>query len=330
MDNKPVPVVLPRTLYRLCKEEPFKLTASELDCARWVVKEYVDKQYNYMPTFVEYVYKKARPTVADLVAHEVYSSDYLVFCNGKTYNCKTSSFEPWSEKHICMHRVELDAALGANETIEHYTVEIHPLRGGQQYLHKMLNHFINSIHDILNAKTGYRTRFTMHDLTAEWKKADARLKRINPQVDPNGYAEQQALTCKLKREYEHMFRSMYAMHGLEVVKRVIAKADINDEEYVRVHRDACRHYAVTSFLEAHPDVYNEIIEKLNFGNNELDDGGPVVLVKHEMSYEDKVWAIFDDLFGSRKNSYMVLKFLAMAMRNGDNGTTHSLFAWRSC
>ncbi|KAH7977518.1 hypothetical protein HPB49_002096 [Dermacentor silvarum] len=384
------------------------MSENERELSRWLLNVYVSKQFNYLPTFVEYVYKKVRdgecklvpdpnsdkyditkynketgvcqhenianmviplqnllfktilhnmtfydpdtpvdvmfklhenlgniinqqrqvklePTVADLITNEAYSSDYLVFCNGTTYNCQTATFEKWSERHVCMHRVELDPSLGERDLIEHYTIEIHPLRGGKQYLHRMIHHFIYYVHEQLNVKNAYRTQFATHDMTTEYRKAELKLKKMNPATNPDAYVEQAERVARTKMAFEKaMLKSMYAMHGKEAVEDIISRCEENDEEYVRLFEDACTHYAVLSFLDSHPDVYNEIIEKMQFGSSELDDGGPVVLVKHQLTYEEKLWAIFDDLFGSRTNSTMVMKFLALAMRNGENGR-HMLY-----
>ncbi|KAH6941363.1 hypothetical protein HPB50_017102 [Hyalomma asiaticum] len=81
--------------------------------------------------------------------------------------------------------------------------------------------------------------------------------------------------------------------------------------------------ACTSNMESRR--YNTIIEKLRLGDEEReDDCGPVVFIKDYLRYEDKVWAIFDDLFGGREHSLVMMKFLALAMRRDDNGR-HILF-----
>lgn len=64
---------------------------------------------------------------------------------------------------------------------------------------------------------------------------------------------------------------------------------------------------------------------MRLGDEELeDDCGTVVFLKDYLRYEDKVWAIFDDLFGGREHSLVMMKFLALTMRRDDNGR-HILF-----
>ncbi|KAH7969669.1 hypothetical protein HPB52_020999 [Rhipicephalus sanguineus] len=396
-NGNPLPVVLPRTIYRLSKEPPFVMTEDDIAMSQHILNVYTKKRYNFVPTFVDYVlysamtgkctllpdpnsdkydtsvcnkelgihqteniinmvlpmqellfkniirnmfqssgtvdiffklhdslgniinqqrHIKIDANVADMVAYQRdMSSDYLVYSNGKTYDCRLGKFVDWHESQLCMHHAELDPELGLGETIEHYSIEVHPLRGGRDYLRKMLRDFVMYVHDLLNSE--YFARFTEYDMFAELHKEQSRLSRM-PQNHPMRSAQEEYVGSLEKKSEQQVFIGMCRMHPTDLVIEALKKPP-HSPEYMEVFNDGCTYHEVMSFLNANPDVYEDVMNRLKFGGDEDDDGGPVVFVKRSVTYEEKVWAIFDDLFGCRKNSMIVMKFLALAMRNGNNG-----------
>ncbi|XP_077530227.1 uncharacterized protein LOC144142521 [Haemaphysalis longicornis] len=192
------------------------------------------------------------------------SREYIVFSNGYTFNCETSKFERWNERHVCMHRVDLDPELGLNELIEHATVEVHPLRGGRRYLYKLLHGFIYGAQKLFNEK--YTQLFSCH-----------------------------APKCSDLM----IWRSMVLMFPPEDFERIdaiarqysIDPASVSEEDNDFLHyayKMACMHFIITSFVASRPDLYVELLNNgdlvANIDNpNVDDDDGPVVIVGPDLS-----------------------------------------------
>lgn len=240
-------------------------------------------------------------SVADVSLYKCnLSREYIVFSNGYTFNCETSKFERWNERHVCMHRVDLDPELGLNELIEHATVEVHPLRGGRRYLYKLLHGFIYGAQKLFNEK--YTQLFSCH-----------------------------APKCSDLM----IWRSMVHMFPPEDFERIDAIATLyttdpssvseEDSEFLHyAYKMACMHFIITSFVASRPDLYVELLNNgdlvANIDNpNVDDDDGPVVIVRRQLTYEQKVWALFDDMFGSREQSMIVMRYLALGLRTGGTG-----------
>ncbi|KAL1477827.1 hypothetical protein MTO96_035442 [Rhipicephalus appendiculatus] len=54
-------------------------------------------------------------------------------------------------------------------------------------------------------------------------------------------------------------------------------------------------------------------------SDEDDDGGPVVFVERELTWEQLVWTIFIEIFGSKEQASMVMQYLALGLSTDSNG-----------
>ncbi|KAH9364714.1 hypothetical protein HPB48_022740 [Haemaphysalis longicornis] len=228
------------------------------------------------------------------------SKEYLVFSNGTTFNCETSEFEKWGEHQICMRRVGLDIDYGATEWTEHSTIEIHPLSGGIEYLYKVFRMFILYALKVINRS--HLTAFSRHkpvvNTMSPWK-------GIFAMFSPAEFAEIEAMQEEYTRDRDNT--------SAETVWRLREAYNLG-----------CIYHMVTTFLMVRPDLYVELIDSGELGvdmdNMEVDDdGGPVVIVRRRMSYEDKVLAMMDGIFGGRERTNIVLRFLAIGLRTDGTG-----------
>ncbi|KAH9384826.1 hypothetical protein HPB48_026848 [Haemaphysalis longicornis] len=199
-----------------------------------------------------------------------------------------------------MHRVDLDPELGLNELIEHATVEVHPLRGGRRYLYKLLHGFIYGAQKLFNEK--YTQLFSCHTP----KCSDLMIWRSMVLMFPPKDFER---IDAIARQYS------------------IDPTSVSEEDNDFLHyayKMACMHFIITSFVASRPDLYVELLDNgdlvANIDNpNVDDDDGPVVIVRRQLTYEQKVWALFDDMFGSREQSMIVMRYLALGLRTGGTG-----------
>nr|XP_054931078.1 uncharacterized protein LOC129386847 [Dermacentor andersoni] len=216
---------------------------------------------------------------ADIGDHQSKPSGdrYLVFPNSTTYDLREAKFVSWDPSQICMYRAEIDPSLGLGEYIDHYSVEVHPLRGGREYLRKMLFRIVDCAHAIFCKQAQFKQEYV----------------------------------CKTFHR-DRVKKTMTKLFSVEEMRRAVNDDELFEEQYMI----ACRYLSVRHMITSKPDAFNLIYNDLVVCGKEDDDGGPVVFVKKRMTYEEKIWAIFDDIFGSRRMSEMVMNYLAIGLSTG--------------
>lgn len=226
---------------------------------------------------------------------------HLVFSNGQTYYPREGIFRPWHMSQVCTMRSELDPNLGIDETYSVVTVKIMPCRGGLQYRSKHAQKLVRAAHQLYMSTDKFRFAYERVYALA------------SKQVEREMLCDSYSGDCD-SSDCDSSDCDSIDCDGDEGGDAAGVVEDISLEAYTyRVMQQA-----VVNMINQNPASYTEIFSQSSVFNSmvcssELDDGGPVVFEKTELSWEEVVWKTLDDIFGDRETTIMVLRFIARGL-----------------
>lgn len=263
------------------------------------------------------------------------SNRHLVFSNGRTYDLYGARYVPWNPDQVCTVRSECDLTLGVGEKVDHYYVEVHPTRGGFRYRCQLLCKTIEEAWSVFkNHKLG-------HEVFAVIKAmADRVVKKMSTFSDPEEFMDNflEEMCSESPTKFQEYFDVKPKYEDTQInLDDVPTQADMNEIMHNAESKLECISKHGTSsksslyccvviyivslrfLLKKHPDLRNAVMDTALKPSAHDDDGGPISFVRSQLTWDQLVWTMLIELFGSSEQARMVLEFLALGLSTDYSG-----------
>ncbi|CAN7974935.1 unnamed protein product, partial [Ixodes persulcatus] len=263
------------------------------------------------------------------------SNRHLILPNKQTYDLYTAQYIAWDPSQVCMVRSWCDLNLGRGELLDHWYTEIHPTRGGFEYRCKMLRNAVESAWKVFGQNgLGHELHNVVTTITPKV------CNKIKEYDDTDKFME--AFLDDLCSNPSNRFKDYISMDDVEEPTRVtrdsVPTQSKVDELNVATEKikqkfmstekawkfglyssTAVYLLSIRVLLKRHPELYSAVMNTACYSSGEDDDGGPVLFVQSKLTWEQLVWTMLIELFGSAEQARMVLEFLALGLSTDSNG-----------
>ncbi|XP_042145803.1 uncharacterized protein LOC121835536 [Ixodes scapularis] len=263
---------------------------------------------------------------------------HLVLPDNVTYDLYDAKYIPWDASQLCTVRSDCKLDLGKDELVEHVYTEIHPMRGGIQYRCKVICNWMDSAWKAFEQRNFGKEMLTILR-SVTMKVSDKMLENRDPDKFMEDFLDE--LYSDPSTRFQEYFENIE--YDDEIITStndncLPSKSEIhklNDETSERIKRftecdqskskfglyiaTASSLLAMRIMLQRHPDMYAPVMDKATICTSENDDGGPVVFVKNEITWDQLVWTMLIEIFGSSEQARLVLEFLALGLYTDSNG-----------
>ncbi|CAN7995807.1 unnamed protein product [Ixodes hexagonus] len=254
---------------------------------------------------------------ADSYAVRLTTNRHLVLPNNRTYDLYKAEFIPWESSQVCSVRSECDMDLGKNELVEHVHTEVYPTRGGLRYRCELVRRAIHVATRVFATRENLKPEFH-HLVRVIGAKVVRRM---------SGYASAEAFMDDFLRDLCSTDDSKFSEYlddssvdeyaGSAQTPTVVTTS--TSSAYKLYGSTVTNLLAFRTMLQRHPLLTARVMHVANGVLDSDDDGGPVVFVRKQITWEQMVWTVFVELFGSASMARMIMEFLALGLSTDCNG-----------
>lgn len=264
------------------------------------------------------------------------SNRHLVLPNGDTYDLYDKRYVAWSPDQVCTVRSECDLTLGVGEKVDHYYVEVIPTRGGFRYRCQLLCKTIE------NAWSVFKNNKLGHEVFAVIKAMSDRVfKKMSKFSDPEEFMDnflKEMCRESPPKKFQEYFDVKPKYDDTQISPDdVPTQGDMNEImrnaesklECISKHGTSSKSslyccvviYIVSLrfLLKRHPGLHNAVMDTALKPSAHDDDGGPISFVCSQLTWDELMWTMLIELFGSSEQARMVLEFLALGLSTDYSG-----------
>ncbi|EEC05850.1 hypothetical protein IscW_ISCW003904 [Ixodes scapularis] len=257
---------------------------------------------------------------ADAYSIRLTTNRHLVMPSNNTYDLYDAKFVPWDSSQVCSVRSECNIDLGRDELVEHIHTEVYPTRGGLTYRCQLVRRAIGRITRLFSRKENHMPEFNHLVRTIGKNVLHKMATYASPELFMTDFLHELASTDE-NRFVEYTVEELPTDYQEYNDTAVVGNGKpVNCSSTHRLYGSTVTNLlAFRIMLKRHPSLYQRAVRLFVSGTGEDDDGGPVVFVRKEITWEQMVWTIFVELFGSSQQARMIMEFLALGLSTDNNG-----------